>query len=517
MEGGDGDATHDVVVVGFGAAGMSAAVTAHDAGCDVVILEKTSAELAGGNTRASGNVWFNPTDRGLAERYLRALAGDHRIPDALIERWATEVSGNTAWVAARLTEAGDAVERDARDPLSGPPALGLTPYAAAQRSRVEDDSDVAYEFPDLPGHECDDGFHHLGPDVGHQRLWLLLKAAVAARAIPVRYDTRAVGLVQGRAGGPVEGVVVERDGVRETLPARRGVVLASGGFENDQEMVRNHLRLPGALPWGSPANTGDGHRLAQKAGAGLTHMHNFAGVHGVAVPEWGCGMFGVPKGPGFVLVGADGRRFVDESIQDRHGKALLHGRYEPFPAQAMFTIFDEATRLAGPLVVPFAQHSSGWPKAILGYEWSADNGAEVARGWIRSAPTVAELGSLLGLDGDVLSETVARWNAACAAGADEQFGRPAGLQAALRAGPFYGYAWGPIVMYTCGGPRKDEKARVLDPDGAPIPRLWCAGEISSTYPWAMGGGQMIGDALAFGRIAGRSAAAEPPLEEVPVR
>jgi succinate dehydrogenase/fumarate reductase flavoprotein subunit len=497
----------DVVVAGYGAAGMAAAITAHDAGCEVLVLEKMPEDLAGGNTRVSGNVWFNPTDADLAKEYLRGLAGDYAIPEPLVECWATEVSGTTAWIEQRLAEAGADVERDDRDPVKGAFVPGLTPYAGSQRSRGvgEEIDEDAFEFGDLPGHECDDGFHHLGPQTGYARLWHLLRASLAARAIPVQFDARAVELVQASVG-TVEGVVVERHGTRETILARRGTVLATGGFENDQELIRHHLRLPAALPWGSPGNTGDGLRLAQNAGAGLVHMHNFAGVMGLGVPELGCGMAGVPKGPGFLLVGRDARRFVDESLQDRHGKAMLHGRYEPFPAQMMFTIFDEATRLAGPIVVPFEQHNSGWPKAIRRYEWSHDNAAEIQRGWIQTGDTPAGLARKLGLDPAALQATVERYNAACAAGTDPEHGRPAEDLVPLGDGPIYGYAWGPVIMYTCGGPRKDEHARVLDPDGFPIRGLYCAGEISSTYSWAMAGGQMISDALAFGRVAGRSVA-----------
>jgi hypothetical protein len=137
-------------------------------------------------------------------------------------------------------------------------------------------------------------------------------------------------------------------------------------------MIRTYLRIPGALPWGSPENTGDGILLAQSVGADLVNMHNFAGVMGLAVHGLGRGMAGVPKDTGFILVGPDGRRFMNESINDRQGKARLRGEYALSPSQRMFTIFDERTRLAGPIVVPFERHGSGCAKTIDRFVWSAN-------------------------------------------------------------------------------------------------------------------------------------------------
>jgi succinate dehydrogenase/fumarate reductase flavoprotein subunit len=495
----------DVVVVGFGAAGMAAAITAHDEGCDVVILEKLPAESAGGNSRVSGNVWFNPLDSEAAKTYLRALSGDYPVAEAIIEVWASEVSTTTEWVEARLAEVGESVQRDDRDPYQGPLYANLTTYAESQRARVgEKLAEPAHEFPDLAGHECDDGFHHLGPQTGYSRLWNLLVAAIQSRGIAIHYGTRATALCREAPGG-VTGVIADTPDGAMTFHARGGTILATGGFENNQDMIRTYLRIPGALPWGSPENTGDGILLAQSVGADLVNMHNFAGVMGLAVHELGRGMAGVPKDTSFILVGPDGRRFMNESINDRHGKARLRGEYVLHPSQRMFTIFDERTRLAGPIVVPFERHGSGWAKTIDRFVWSPDNSAEVARGWIRRGDTPRDLAQQLGLEADELEETVTTFNRSVSSGVDLDFGRPLSGVGPLEP-PFYGYPWGPVVMYTCGGPRKDEAARVIDTQGRPVPRLYCAGEISATNSWGMSGGQMISDALAFGRVAGRSAA-----------
>jgi succinate dehydrogenase/fumarate reductase flavoprotein subunit len=489
------------VVVGFGAAGMAAAIEAHDAGAQVVVLEKMPAERAGGNTRVSGNVWCSPHDVALAEEYLRALADRYPLPQEVVAAWAREVSHNDAWMEARLRETGGARERDPLDPYDGTEITTSSYGTESARSRV-DARATYHEWPELPGNDCGVEFKYIGPTQGFSRLWYTLKAAIEQRGIEVRYATRAQRLVQD--GDRVVGVLADGPDGPVHLGARRGVVLASGGFENNQEMVRTYLRLPYATPTGSPGNTGDGILMAQKAGADLWHMGTFCGVNGGTGAE-GAGFTGEPKADSRILVGDDGRRFVDELTPWRHGKTFRSGTVEHWPATTMHNIFDEQALAAGPLSVGMERYPGTWAKIMLRYEWSEDNRAEVERGWIARADTLAELAERLGIDARGLEAAVEEYNAACAAGEDRVFGRLAETLVPIDGPPYYGYTWANVLLYTCGGPRKDGRARVLDPFGDPVAGLYCAGEISSTYSWMMSGGLMIGDALAFGRIAGREA------------
>jgi hypothetical protein len=211
---------------------------------------------------------------------------------------------------------------------------------------------------------------------------------------------------------------------------------------------------------------------------------------------------------GWIYVLDDGRRFTDESVAPRHGKVMRGGRLELWPDRVYHAIFDEATRRAGPIVSPFERQPFTWNHIVEGYRWSDDNLAEIAKGWITQADTPEELARLIGVDPGGLAATIAAYNDACANGVDDGFGRRPDTLVPLAEAPYYAYSWAPLLIYTCGGPRRDERARVLDTTGSPIPGLYCAGEISSTYSWGMVGGMMIGDALAFGRIAGRNAAAD---------
>jgi succinate dehydrogenase/fumarate reductase flavoprotein subunit len=283
-------------------------------------------------------------------------------------------------------------------------------------------------------------------------------------------------------------------------------VLASGGFENNRRMTLDYLRLDVAGTWGSPGNTGDGILMAQAVGADLWHMNNCYSI--VGVPTDGAIEGSIyadfPARKGVIYVGPDGSRFADESTKKGHGKALFHGRYELFPHQPMTVIFDEATRTSTPVA---SAPPYSWAVLVEKYVWSAENLAEIDRGWIVRADTPQELAEALGMDPEIFAAELASYNAGCAAGHDERFGRAPETLIPLITPPYYGFKSTPGIVYTCGGPRRNERSEVLDVHGRVIKRLFAAGEISSSYSWCMDGGMMIADALAFGRIAGRSAAA----------
>src|ERR1700681_3970260 len=111
--------TADIVVVGFGMAGLAAAITAHDAGADVLVLEKMPEEKAGGNSRVSGQVWFCPVDVELAKKHMRELAQEYPIPEEVVQTWAEETARHNDWVRARASEVAGKIPRDDGDPYTG--------------------------------------------------------------------------------------------------------------------------------------------------------------------------------------------------------------------------------------------------------------------------------------------------------------------------------------------------------------------------------------------------------------
>jgi len=293
--------------------------------------------------------------------------------------------------------------------------------------------------------------------------------------------------------------------------------LTCGGFENNQQMIRDYLPgMPVCYPSGTPYNEGDGVSMALEVGADLWHMNNFAGPSmALKVDEFPATMsmqalhFAKEYPGGMIVVGPDARRFTDEKIHTRHGKVPLNGMWKPLQVPVpMFMIFDEPMMRAAPLYRK--EPNRGWVPIMEGYDWSDDNSAELARGWIKTADTLAGLAGQIGLDADALEATVARWNAGADAGEDTEFGRTLMLTP-FGTGPYYAVELSPSMINTQGGPRRNERAEVLRPDGTPVPRLYSAGELGSIFSYLYQGTGNIGECLGFGRIAGRNAAAETPL------
>jgi hypothetical protein len=156
---------------------------------------------------------------------------------------------------------------------------------------------------------------------------------------------------------------------------------------------------------------------------------------------------------GMIVVGPDARRFCDEKYKTRHGKIPVNGRWLPLSTPCpMFMIFDHRLFSAGPLYDKHPSH--GWTQIIERYEWSEDNRIELAKGWIKTADNIADLASVVGLDSAALAETVSRWNRACDAEHDPEFGRTLML-APIVEGPFYAVELSPSMLNTQGGPRRN--------------------------------------------------------------
>ena len=478
------DIVADIVVVGFGGAGVAAAVTAHDLGAEVVILEKAPEGQEGGNTRVAGQGYLNTSTPEKAAAYLKALCGPYEVPEAMVRAWSEEMCLNNDW----LTGLGGDPQEHQHQP-------------------------VGIEFPDLPGSDSVHKFHD-GPTYGYSLTWKRFESLVKDRPIPIRYETPARALIQDPVTGEILGVRAETKGESVTVKARKAVILTCGGFENNQEMIRDYLPgVPYCYTSGSPHNEGDGITMALAAGADLWHMNNYAGPSmALKVPDVPTSFsmqalhFSKVGLGGMIVVGPDARRFTDEKFKTRHGKVPANGTWRSLPAPCpMHMIFDQEMMSAGPLYDMTPSH--GWTQIVERYQWSDNNLAELGKGWIKTGETVEELAFAVGLDPEALSQTVARWNVQAAAGTDEEFGRTLML-APLGAGPYYAVELSPSMLNTQGGPRRNERGQILRPDRTPISRLYSAGELGSIYGYLYQGTGNIGECLAFGRISGRNAVAE---------
>jgi succinate dehydrogenase/fumarate reductase flavoprotein subunit len=164
-------------------------------------------------------------------------------------------------------------------------------------------------------------------------------------------------------------------------------------------------------------------------------------------------------------------------------------------------IFDDKTRRADCLTVD----NMSWNTLVEGYRWSADNSAEIERGWIATAATIRELAGKIGRDPDQLATTVERFNDAARNGHDSDFGRSADRMEPIEQPPYYAVEIVPGLVASTGGAKRDTHSRVLDHDDTPIPRLYEAGELGSTFANLYQNGSFLTECIVFGRIAGRNA------------
>ena len=195
---------------------------------------------------------------------------------------------------------------------------------------------VGIEFPDLPGSACVHKFHD-GPTYGYSYTWKLFERLVKERPILVLYETPGRELIQHDITKEILGVRAGHGNESIDIKARKGVVLTCGGFENNQEMIRNYLPgIPYCYTSGSPYNEGDGITMAMSVGADLWHMNNYAGPSmALKVPEVRTSFsmqalhYSKETPGGMIVVGPDARRFTDEKFKTRHGKIPVNGRWLP--------------------------------------------------------------------------------------------------------------------------------------------------------------------------------------------
>lgn len=499
------DEVWDVLVVGFGFAGGASAIAAHDAGVRVLLIEK-QPDPGGISICAGGGIRTIAEPAG-ARAYLRETVGPD-VPDEVLDAVAEGMAGLEDYFRdlAKVNGAEIAVHRrPANYPFPGYDAFGTVEVLSIPGF------DPRAEYPQVRG-------RLRGPNV-----FKLVHDNVRARGIEVRLNTAAEKLILGR-DGEVLGAEIVQEGTRKRIAARRGVILASGGFEASPELQRKYWQIRPVLPVATRGNTGDGIRMAQAAGADLWHMWHFHGSYGFRhpdpaypyglrvkkVPDWTPGLKEPDVRMSWIVLDRQGRRFMNEYqpyLQDTGHRPLdqYDAQTQRFPRIPAFLVVDEAGRKLYPLGQTVLNDRTVEP-----YEWSDDNLKEVGNGLLKRADSVEELAALIGADVATLTDSLARWNASVAGGEDRDHARPSGSLFPVTNPPFYvGELW-PVVSNTQGGPAHDARQRVVNAHGAPIPRLYEAGELGSIWGFLYLGAGNLAECFVTGQIAGRDAAQQSP-------
>jgi succinate dehydrogenase/fumarate reductase flavoprotein subunit len=475
------DETTDIIVIGLGAAGAAASITAHDLGADVIVLEKATS--GGGSTEASGGNLREIRDIDGAIRHYCTIA-DQGTPEDMVAAVVRGVAALPDWLRSL-----GATFADPRAPapvgLPGPDSE----FGKSAFPTVEDADAIGIRL------------QVAGPQgaSGGESLWAFLYGCVESRGIDVRYETAPDRL--RRENGRVSGVELQDRHDRRIIRARHGVILACGGFNWAPQM---HIDLFGTtLPALTPPyrNTGDGIRLAQEVGAQLWHMSAITARYGYKFPEYEAAFKSTPPSDGYFYIDQRGSRYVDETGVVFHAAGRIMLERDPYTGKHLrcpsFMVFDESARLSGPIGPQPNGHNRS-------YQWSADNSVEIERGWIARASTLQGLAESIGVPAGQLEATASSYNAAIVSGEDK-LGRSPRMMLPVATAPFYAVPLWPCLVNTQGGPKRNARAEVLDVRDRPIPGLYSAGELGSMWGQLYPGAGNLGEALVMGQIAVHSA------------
>lgn len=471
------DANYDVVVLGFGGAGATAARFAADNGAKVLLVDVAPEGHEGGNTRYSAQLIGTGNDFNELKKYYQNLTAPMTLDEEMIDTYVTGMVVMPNYVTKYL----------------GVKPCSAKSYAPQTRYAFE-------EFPEFAGSGSYD-FTTVRESWFDAALWKLLKEKVVKRQdkIDVMYETPAKELIQDPENRKIEGVLIERKGRLLKVQAKNGVVMCTGGFENNQTMIEDFIGAKKLAPLGTLYNKGDGIKMAQQVGADFWHLYNYESLgllHGMAfaVPkgERGRLMLGkqneaVAHGSSFV-VGDDGTRYFNEAEENRHGHIKNHGQWKvPLNQEHPYLIFDKAKKAEldqDPIIGSYQPYT----------------------GNVIEAATVADLADKIGVEPDVLQDTFDRFNQACRAGNDPEFRRDPKTLRAFSAGSLYAVRMEQTMLNTQGGARRNKNAEVLDTKGQPIPHLYSAGEFGGICANQYQGGNNLAECLIWGKIAGENAA-----------
>jgi len=556
------DHTVDLLIVGSGAGAMTAAITAYDRGADALLIEKTD-RFGGSSAMSGGGLWV-PSNHLMAElgiedslaearRYLETLTAgavsEERL-SAYLETAPEVVRYLTEHTHVKLEALPEYADYYPRLEGSKPGGRALDPknfdarYLGSEFLRMRDQNpqmlimgrifmtifearklltrspgwilltlklllkyaiDIPWRFKSKRDRNLSMGNALCG----------MLRRSLMDRDVPLWLNTAARELVV--ENGRVVGVVAEKQGRTICIGATKGVILAAGGFEGNQQMREQYLPEPTRVEWScaNQDNTGDAIRMGLALDAALDLMERaWWGPVTVVPGEPNARMLVIEKAlPGSVMVNKNGERFVNEAAPYIDVVNAMYEKNAPeAPCIPAYLVFDAEYRKkypCGPILQASQQPDWALPKAFR-------------RGYLKKSDTLEGLAAQLDVDPVGLTKTVDKMNAYARTGRDLDFHRgetvfdryygdekvePNPCLAPIATPPFYGIEAYPGELGTKGGLKTDASARVLRERGDPIPGLYAIGNCSASvmgnsYP---GAGATLGPATTFGYIAARHA------------
>ncbi len=443
------DATCDIVVVGAGGAGLSAAVAAAETGnLSIIVLEKQG--IIGGNTNYStGGINAAETDMqqslGIADSkqlfYDDTMRGgkNENIP-SLVWNFVDHAPATISWLSGLGVDLSD---------------VGLMGGSSAKRTHRPK------------------GGAAIGP-----HLMKVLKEASAHRNIEIRTSSKVCGLLA--TNGVVTGVKVQHAGGSSYSIKAKAVVIATGGFGANLDMVtRLQPGLSGFATLNHPGATGDAFEWVKPLGGATVQMANIQ-IHPTAETTNHILISEAVRGNGAILVNQAGKRFCNEM----ETRDVVSAAISSQPSGSAFIFFDQDVR-----------------QSLASIETYADQHLLI------EGNSIAELASLAGIPAENLTKSLARYNAQQQAGSDDDFGRSAIGMTALETAPFYAVRVKPAIHHTMGGLSVNTDTQVLTTEGTPIPGLFAAGEVTGGLHGANRlGGNGVADIVVNGRLAGLAAA-----------
>lgn len=439
---------YDIVIVGAGGAGMTAALQAKEAGMNPVILEKMP--VAGGNTIKSSS-GMNASETKFQEKegikdsndkfYEETLKGGKGTNDKELLRFFVDHSSDAIdWLDSKgitlsnLTITGGMSEKRTHRPADGS-AIG--------------------------GYLVDG-----------------LVRNVKEEKIPLFVDADVTELTESK--GQVDGVKVTMNGKDKKEVKADAVIVTTGGFGANKEMIAEYQpELENYVTTNQSGSTGDGIKMIQNVGGATVDMKEIQ-IHPTVQQDKAFLIGEAVRGEGAILASQAGERFVNElDTRDKVSAAI-----NALPEKSAYLVFDQGVRDRA--------------TAIEFYD---------KQGFVEEGATIEDLAKKIGMPEATLKATLDQWNADVTEKNDSQFGRTTGMDNALTTGPYYAIKIAPGIHHTMGGVKINTETQVLKEDGTPIKGLYAAGEVTGgLHGQNRIGGNAVADIIIFGRQAGTESA-----------